>query len=552
MAELYAVDANNDRLKKHDPDDWAFISKYGSAGTGDTNFEVPTGICSDDTYIYVSDFSNYRIKKHLRSDFSFVDEVGSYGTGDGQFQAPYGLTTDGTHIWICDSSRGAVKKHLCSDLSHVTTYYTPDGPYDITTDGTYLYILDSGGTDRLRKYNISDFSFVSGTGTTGSGDNQFSSALGITTDGAFLWIADSGNDRVKKHKCSDLSYVAQYATDMNKPWGVTVDGTYVYTAVQFDHKLVKLNASAMTFVSEMDNGDGSADNQVSGPRGIESDGWYALIFEKTLYEFSLDAIHALNGLEIKEFSLDQLHGLTAVTLIESELNQLHGLTAVTLIESELNQLHGLTSVTLIEASLDQLHALGVSLAEFTLDQLHNQAANPVPTSDMVDIYYQLYVGTELVPFSSLRGSKRNKGQDSVYLVIPNGRAWIDAVTAQAGQDLVIKRGGRLRSDLSDVAPAEFIRATFEDSSYDEGSRSSSMTLLGYRDIDPPGPPKGVEVHDVSYLAPGMDGKRRVRCRMDDTLNYGDQLSLPDATFFTVGEISYTIAKANFQMEAKEK
>lgn len=226
---------------------------------------------------------------------------------------------------------------------------------------------------------------------------------------------------------------------------------------------------------------------------------------------------------------------------------------VTMIKSSLNQRYALDGVILLKSSLKQRYALdGVTLILSSFKQAYSLYGAPVASLDLVDVYYELYVGTELVPFSSLRGTKRNAGQDSIYLVIPNGRAWIDAVTAQAGQDLVVKRGGRLRSDLSDVAPAEFIRATFETSAYDEGSRSSSITLMGFRDIEAPGTPKGVEMKDISYLAIGTDGRRRVRGRMDDTLVYGDQVTLHDGTFFTVGEIGYTIAQGRFQMEVKEQ
>ena len=224
-----------------------------------------------------------------------------------------------------------------------------------------------------------------------------------------------------------------------------------------------------------------------------------------------------------------------------------------IISTSLGQLYALEGVTAIQTSLNQRYALlGVELFLTSLNQRYSLNGAPVASLDLVDVYYQLYVGTELIPFSSLQGRKRNQGQDSIYLVIPNGKAWIDAVTAQAGQDLVVKRGGKLRSDLSDVTPTEFIRATFETSSYAQGSKSSSITLMGFRDIDPPGTPKGVDLQDISYLAIGTDGKRRARARMDDTLNSGDQATFPDATFFTVGEISYTIGKSRFQMEVKEQ
>lgn len=555
---LYVSDASNGRIKEHLISDLSYVDQIGTLGSGDNQFNFASQVVSDGTHFYVADTNNHRIKKHLCSDLSYVSQIGSQGSGDDQFDFPRGITTDGTHLYIVDGNNHRIKKHLCSDLSYVSKFGSSgtgdnqfSSPKYITTDGTYLYITETGTIDRLRKNLCSDLSFVAKLGSFGSGDDQFNDPYGITTDGTYLYVCDRDNNRIKKHLCSDLTYNSQVATAFGLVFGITTDGTHIYFVSGTQHKMWKYLASDLSYVSQTGS-QGSGDDQFSGPRDVGSDEWFTLMFQKELIESSLNQQYALAGVALHESELNQLYVLTGVSLINQTLDQLHALEAVTLIEQTLDQIYVLTGVTLIEQALDSMYSLISIKHEMELGQVYNLQGVPVASLDLVDVYYQLYIGTELVPFSSLRGTKRNAGQDSIYLVIPNGRAWIDAVTAQAGQDLIVKRGGRLRSDLSDVAPAEFIRATFETSAYDEGSRSSSITLMGFRDIEAPGTPKGVEMKDISYLAIGMDGKRRARGRMDDTLVYGDQVTLHDGTFFTVGEIGYTIAQGRFQMEVKEQ
>ena len=63
----------------------SFISKIGTYGSGDDQFDQPYGVATDGTYIYVADTGNYRIVKRKASDLSFVSKIGTPGSGDDQF-----------------------------------------------------------------------------------------------------------------------------------------------------------------------------------------------------------------------------------------------------------------------------------------------------------------------------------------------------------------------------------------------------------------------------------------------------------------------------------
>ncbi len=78
-------------------------------------------------------------------------------------------------------------------------------PYGITTDGTYLYVADSGN-NTIRKIVISSGAVTTVAGTAGSSGStdgtgtaaRFSTPYGITTDGTYLYVTDSGNNTIRK------------------------------------------------------------------------------------------------------------------------------------------------------------------------------------------------------------------------------------------------------------------------------------------------------------------------------------------------------------------
>lgn len=79
-----------------------------------------------------------------------------------------------------------------------------NSPYALTSDGTYVYVADSLN-NRIRKIEIATglTTTLAGDGTGAYQDGagaaaQFNNPNGITCDGANLYVADTGNHRVRK------------------------------------------------------------------------------------------------------------------------------------------------------------------------------------------------------------------------------------------------------------------------------------------------------------------------------------------------------------------
>jgi hypothetical protein len=107
---VFVTDMNNDRVQKF-TFGGAFLTKWGSTGTGDGQFNSPEGIAVDNSgNVYVTDSTNHRIQK-FTSDGAFLTKWGSTGTGDGQFNFPKGIAIDNSrNVYVTDWSNDRIQK----------------------------------------------------------------------------------------------------------------------------------------------------------------------------------------------------------------------------------------------------------------------------------------------------------------------------------------------------------------------------------------------------------------------------------------------------------
>lgn len=105
------VDTNNHRIV-HYSISGTHERTFGSYGTGDTQFYLPTCIDVDNNgKIYVGDAGNYRFQV-FDQNFIFLGKyVGGQGPGDGQLGTMYGISADpsGNYVFATDSSYGRIQ-----------------------------------------------------------------------------------------------------------------------------------------------------------------------------------------------------------------------------------------------------------------------------------------------------------------------------------------------------------------------------------------------------------------------------------------------------------
>jgi hypothetical protein len=136
------------------------------------------------------------------------------------FNGPDGITTDGVNLFITDSGNHTIRKIVISSGAVTTLAGTAEtvGSTDgigaaasffnlvgITTDGANLYVTDSA-FNTIRKIVISTGTVTTLAGTaatSGSTDGtgvaaRFHNPQGITTDGTNLYVADAENRTIRK------------------------------------------------------------------------------------------------------------------------------------------------------------------------------------------------------------------------------------------------------------------------------------------------------------------------------------------------------------------
>lgn len=201
--------------------------KTANAGTTITLYH-PQGITTDGTYVYVADTDHHVIRKikiEANSDSSHTTTIiagsAGYSSGSGDsstgtnagFNYPKGITTDGTNLYVVDSENHTIRKIVISSGAVSTVagkagtsgdsdktyrdarFYLPER---ITTDGSNLYVTDTRN-NLIRKIVIATgtVSTIAGSRTSMGivdgvyGTNTFYYPIGITMDGANLYVTDT-------------------------------------------------------------------------------------------------------------------------------------------------------------------------------------------------------------------------------------------------------------------------------------------------------------------------------------------------------------------------
>ena len=233
------------------------------------------------------------------------------GTGtSARFSSPIGITSDGTNLYVTESANHRIRKIVIATGVVSTLAGSTQGfnnatgtaaqfniPEGITSDGTNLYVSDSNN-QIIRKIVIASgvVSTLAGTaGSTGSTDDtgtaaRFNEPRGITTDGTNLYVADYINNRIRKvviatgvvttlagSGAGSFKDDTGTSAEFRFPYSITTDGTNLYVADQFNHRIRKIVIATAVVTTLARSTQGFIDStgtsaQFKQPRGITTDG----------------------------------------------------------------------------------------------------------------------------------------------------------------------------------------------------------------------------------------------------------------------------------------
>ncbi|HEX5610430.1 MAG TPA: hypothetical protein VFX45_10110 [Solirubrobacterales bacterium] len=202
---ILVADLGNNRIETFDSSR-AFVSKFGSAGSGNGQFSAPRSLALDSKgNIWVADSGNKRIQK-FNSKGEFLLKCGSEGTGSGQFSSsgPKGVAVDAKdNVWVTDYS-GRVQKFTesCGFLGSVGSAETGVGQLtqsagiDIAAGKVWVTDLQANRVTVFSEAGAFLFRFGS-TGTIGLG--QLNGADGIDVDErGNVWVLEVANNRISQ------------------------------------------------------------------------------------------------------------------------------------------------------------------------------------------------------------------------------------------------------------------------------------------------------------------------------------------------------------------
>jgi sugar lactone lactonase YvrE len=176
------------------------ISKFSSDGTyitQVTDINNPISIAVDSSgNIYVVEQGENRVLKY-DSGLAFVTSWGSYGSGDLNFDIPWGITVDsGNNVYVADNNNQKIKK-FDSNGNFLASYGGFTYPNDIAqgTDGNF-FVADYGAYVIHRCDASMTVLDSFGEGGT-AGPELINGALGVDTDmNGNVFVSDTGNKRI--------------------------------------------------------------------------------------------------------------------------------------------------------------------------------------------------------------------------------------------------------------------------------------------------------------------------------------------------------------------
>ncbi|GAB63111.1 MAG: hypothetical protein DWB56_06700 [Candidatus Jettenia sp.] len=242
---------------------WNFVGKFGSAGSGNGQFNTLCAIQVSGSYIYVSDRGNARIQVFNKTTYSHVANISLPNSG-----IPYDLDVDSTYIYVTDTVNKKMHIFKIQDFSLHASFtireYTSTG--GIVTvfcvSNAYIYTVS-------RSWGNEPYMYIYNQGTYTQA-NYYSLSVA-----AFNW-----HDMNLPYKEIEAYVTANTMAGISTPLGnigindgfnaVAMDSNYIYIARPYANLIAVYNRSTLAFCENFGSG-GINNGQFNTPTFIAVD-----------------------------------------------------------------------------------------------------------------------------------------------------------------------------------------------------------------------------------------------------------------------------------------
>jgi DNA-binding beta-propeller fold protein YncE len=206
-----------------------YLSQFGASGSGNGQFSQPRGAAVDAKgNIWVIDTGHNRVEK-FNEKGEYLSQFGSFGTGNGQFSTPKNLAVDGKgNVWVADSGNKRIQK-FNEKGEYQLQFSAGTNPIGLAFDAAgNVWTANENETGAIEEHNEKG-ELVQSFATRGTGTGQVREPRRIAVDAnGYIWVPDALNNRVEVFN-SKGEYVTKFGSfgsgseQMNYPVGVDVD-----------------------------------------------------------------------------------------------------------------------------------------------------------------------------------------------------------------------------------------------------------------------------------------------------------------------------------------
>lgn len=235
--------ANDYRMPQ---DSWYFSHSWGTNGTGSGEFNFNQklhggalpGVAVTTSLVYIADGNNHRIQVF---DFqgNYISQWGSYGTDDGQFNVPSGIALGSNGlVYVVDhgnnriqsfDSNGNFIRKWGNSGSQSGEFSSPQG-IACANDG-YVYVVDSGNS-RIQVFN-SEGIFEKAWGSSGAVAGQFQEPIDVAIGcKGNIYVSDKSSRGIQVFS-KDGAFIEQWNSTGLKGISLTSDNLLIAGFYQF-------------------------------------------------------------------------------------------------------------------------------------------------------------------------------------------------------------------------------------------------------------------------------------------------------------------------------